>query len=46
MGLARDTIIGPANKVRVLLECQMCLHEWEVEEELSIANPPAERKDS
>ena len=33
MGLARRAVIGPANRLRVLLASQSCLNEWEVEEE-------------
>jgi hypothetical protein len=33
MGLARRAVINPSNRLRVLLACQSCLHEWEVEEE-------------
>ena len=33
MGLARRAMIGPSNRLRVLLACQSCLHEWEIEEE-------------
>jgi len=43
MGLARRAAIGPSNRLRVLLACQSCLHEWEVEEEPP-AVPPS-RKD-
>jgi hypothetical protein len=45
MGLARRAVIGPSNRLRILLACQSCLHEWEVEEEPPIVPPPAERKD-
>jgi hypothetical protein len=44
MGLARRAIIGPANRLRVLLACQSCLHEWEVEEEVPITSPSGSRK--
>jgi len=33
MGLARRAVLGPSNRLRVLLACQSCLHEWEIEEE-------------
>jgi len=42
MGLARRAVIGPSNRLRVLLACQSCLHEWEVEEEPAV---PPSRKD-
>jgi len=42
MGLARRAMIGPSNRLRVLLACQSCLHEWEVEEEPAV---PPSRKD-
>lgn len=34
--LARHANIGPKNRVLLLLACQSCLHEWEVEEEISV----------
>jgi hypothetical protein len=40
MGLARRAIIGSTNRLRVLLACQSCLHEWEVEEEPPLASQP------
>ena len=45
-GLARHAIIGPSNRVRVLLACQSCLHEWEIEEELPTAPSGDQRRDS
>jgi hypothetical protein len=41
MGLARRAVISPSNRLRVLLACQSCLHEWEVEEESAV--PPIDR---
>jgi hypothetical protein len=46
LGLARRAAIGPANRLRVLLACQSCLHEWEVEEEPPIVSQQTDRKDS
>ena len=43
VGLARRAVIGPSNRLRVLLACQSCLHEWEVEEEAPTM--PARGKD-
>ena len=45
-GLARHAVIGPANRVRVLLACQSCLHEWEVEEDLPNNTPSRDRSDA
>jgi hypothetical protein len=40
-GLARRAIISPpTNRVLVLLACQSCTHEWEVEEERPIGPSP------
>jgi hypothetical protein len=39
MGLARRVLISPSNRLRVLLACQSCLHEWEVEEEAPTMPP-------
>jgi hypothetical protein len=46
MGLARRAIIGPTNRLRILLACQSCLHEWEVEEEQPSMPPPGKDRSS
>jgi len=46
MGLARRAVIGPSNRLRVLLACQSCLHEWEVEEEPPTVRPPSNDRSS
>jgi len=46
MGLARRAVIGPSNRLRVLLACQSCLHEWEVEEEPPAVPPPSKNLNS
>jgi hypothetical protein len=37
-------VIGPRNRLRVLLACQSCLHEWEVEEEPPAMPPPGKER--
>jgi hypothetical protein len=47
MGLARVAMINPTNRLVVLLWCQLCMHEWEVEEEPPNEPPHGhEEKDS
>jgi len=46
MGLARRATIGGTNRLRVLLACQSCMHEWEVEEEPPTMSPPGKDRSS
>ena len=46
MGLARRAVISPSNRLRVLLACQSCLHEWEVEEESAVRPASKDPKDA
>src|SRR5688500_14523560 len=46
MGLARVATISPTNGIVVLLWCQLCEHEWEVEEERPLTSSPDNEREN